>query len=231
MDNVKKRGRPLGKSRCECSCIGYLRPDTLESILNGFVRDGVIGHFWFVEHSQDEEVRKPHCHLRMTPPPSRAVDWAAVCERVQEDIPGEALPRKLVLSKGSVNDAWQDALLYARHDSRYLEAKGLRKATVDIPKEFFRTDSLEWFEQMWIASDSFEPEPRRLSKSDIMAMLDDAPDISNRQLLRVVMVNNFTLSDYHLFSRYRAEVRREWDQSRERIQDEHENDEFEDPPY
>lgn len=209
MDNEKKRGRPAGKSRCECSVIGYLVPDVLEMHLSALVQSGTIGHYWFVEHEPDEDVSKPHCHVRLCPPASRAVDWSAICERVQQTVPGEDKPRRLVLYKGSVNDAWQDALLYARHDSRYLAAKGLVKATVDIPTVRFHTDSREWLEQIWTASDSFEPEPRRLSKQDVMEMVDNAPDLTNRQLLRIVMVNNMTMGDYQLFITYRSEVRRE----------------------
>lgn len=211
MEKKSKRGRPPGKSRCECSCISYLTTTSLLRQMMELVASGAIGHFWFVEHEPDEEAKKPHHHLRMTPPAAQGVIWSELCERVTESLPGESLPRKLVLSHGSVNDCWQDALLYARHDSRYLSAKGMTKLHVDYPIDRFYTDSAEWLEQIWIASDEFEPTKRRMSKVDVMEMLDKCHGgISSRELLRVVMSNDYTLSDFHLFHRYAAECQADW---------------------
>ena len=221
MPNEKKRGRPAGKSRCECQCVGYLTKEGLLWRLDTLVQTGVIGHYWAVEHEPDEEVHKVHWHLRMTPPPSVAVEWSKVCDQVQEMVEGENLPRKLVLGQKAVNDASLEGLLYARHDSRYLAAKGLVRATVDIPSDRFYTDSRDWFEELWNAADAFEVECKRLSKADILAMLDECHGrISNRVLLRLVLCNNYTLGDYQLFGRYCAEVR-----SEERIREEECTDE------
>lgn len=208
MSTSQKRGRPAGKSRSECQCVGYLRRTALLPQLNSLVSSGRIGHFWAIEHDADEDTSKPHWHLRMIPPPSRSVDWKALCEAVSEVVPGELLPRRLVLGKGAVNDASFDGLLYARHDSRYCEAKGLVKATLDYPKDRFYTDDPDWFDGLWLAADQFEPERRKMSKLDVVEMLEKCKGrLSNRQLLRVVLLNGMTLGDYQLFGRYCAELR------------------------
>lgn len=210
MNTTKKRGRPAGKSRCECSCISYLSTESLKVQLDTLVLKGAIQHYWFVQHEPDEEAKKPHHHLRMLPPVAQGVVWADLCKTIVETVPGEPSPRALVLYNGSVNDCWQDALLYARHDSRYLVAKGETKAHVDYPMDAFVTDSREWLEQIWLAADSYVPAPRRMSKEEVMVMLDNCDGaISNRQLLRVVMANGYQLGDYHLFDRYALECRRD----------------------
>lgn len=218
MNTPKKRGRPAGKSRCECQCIGYLREESLLAQLTILVKSGRIGHFWVIEHEPDEDTSKPHWHIRMTPPPSRAVDWQSVCDLVCETVPGEQLPRRLVLGKGAVNDASYDGLLYARHDSRYCEAKGLVKATLDYPREMFKTDDSDWFDGLWRASDQYQPERRKMSKQDLVEMIEKCNGrIPNRQLLRLVLLNGFTLGDYHLFSRFCAELRRDYDEKPKRF--------------
>lgn len=87
-----KPGRRAGQSRSEMQCVAFLRPDALLAQLNALVSSGEIGHFWFVEHQPDEETRKVHIHLRMTPPPSRAVVWSEIAASIVEYVPGETLP-------------------------------------------------------------------------------------------------------------------------------------------
>ena len=210
MSDEKKRGRPLGKSRCECQCVGYLPAEEMKRQLLALVADKRIGHFWFVEHEPDEDCSKPHIHLRMTPPPSRAVDWASIAERVSCVVEGETLPRKLVLGKGAVNDASCDGLLYARHDSRYCRAKNLVKATYDYPRESFVTDCVEWLDGVWLASDEYDPPPVRMTVQDVTSMVEACNgEISDRSLLRVALVNGLTQGVYNMLAMYARELRNE----------------------
>lgn len=201
---TKSRGRPAGKSRSEIQLVGYLRRDAMLKALHGLVAEGRIGHFWCVEHEPDEETKKPHFHVRMTPPLSRAVDWSEIVSSVVEDVSGESLPRRLVASSRAVNDQGLDGLLYARHDSRYCQAKNLVKARCDYPRDAFFTDSQEWLDGLWAASDSFEPSPRKLTREEMLSFLESNPAISHRELLRLCLVNCYSLGDYRMFSEYRS---------------------------
>lgn len=203
-----KRGRPAGQSRSEIQLVGYLTRPALLAHLRRLTDAGTIGHWWAVEHPADEDVRKPHWHLRLTPPPSRAVDWAAVVASVVEDVPGEPLPRRLVASSKAVNDKGLDGLLYARHDARYCDAKGLTKATYDYPREAFLTDSPEWLDALWNEADAYEPAPKRMTAEDLCNEVERNPDISDRALLRACLCNGLNKGIFELLIQYRLEVRR-----------------------
>ena len=203
-----KRGRPAGQSRSEIQVVGYLTRPALLAHLERLTKSGTIGHWWAVEHEPDEEVRKAHWHLRMTPPPSRAVNWSEVLAGVVEQVEGEALPRRLVASSKAVNDQSLDGLLYARHDARYCEAKGLTKATYDLPRAAFITDSPEWLDALWNEADTFTPTPKRMTAEDLCKMVEENPDISTRALLRAVLVNGLNKGTFDLLTLYRNEVRR-----------------------
>lgn len=185
-------------------CVAFLRRDALLQQLHVFAASGVIGHFWCVEHEPDEETKKPHFHLRLTPPPSRAVVWSEIAAGIVEQVPGEALPRKLVLGKRAVNDESEEGLLYARHDSRYLSVIGKVKSHYDYPREAFFTDSPEWLDGVWATSDEYTPPPRRLSAEDILNELEKNPTMPSRVLLRLCIVNNLNQGQLNMLERYRA---------------------------
>lgn len=197
-------GRRAGQSRSEMQCVAFLRRDALLQQLHALVAAGTIGHFWCVEHQPDEETKKPHFHLRMTPPPSRAVVWSEIAAAVTEFVPGESLPRKLVLGKRAVNDESEEGLLYARHDSRYLSVKGLTKSQVDYPRQAFFTDSPEWLDGEWAKSDDYTPAPRRMTAEDILAELERNPKMPARILLRLCIVNNLNQGQLNMLERYRT---------------------------
>lgn len=199
-----KPGRRAGQSRSEMQCVAFLRRDALLAQLHALVSSGAIGHFWAVEHEADEETKKPHFHLRLTPPPSRAVVWASLASGIVESVPGESLPRRLVLGKRAVNDESEEGLLYARHDSRYLAAKGLSKSHVDYPRSAFFTDSPEWLDSVWAAADEFTPSPRRMTAEDILNELEKSPHMSPRVLLRLCIVNNLNQGQLTMLERYRS---------------------------
>ena len=82
---------------------------------------------------------------------------------------------------------------------------------------WLETDDRDWLDGLWRASDQYEPERRKMSKQDIVEMVEKCNGrISNRQLLRVVLLNGLNLGDYHLLSRYCAELRREYDEDKPR---------------
>lgn len=199
-----KPGRRAGQSRSEMQCVAFLRRDALLQQLHALVSAGVIGHFWCVEHEPDEETKKAHFHLRLTPPPSRAVVWSAIAASIVENVPGESLPRRLVLGKRAVNDESEEGLLYARHDSRFLSVKGLVKSHVDYPREAFFTDSAEWLDGVWSASDEYTPTPRRMSAEDILKELERNPHMPPRSLLRLCIVNNLNQGQFKMLVDYRS---------------------------
>lgn len=201
-----KRGRPAGKSRSEIQLVGYLRKASLVRQLNALVASGKIGHWWAVEHEPDEETKKAHFHVRMVPPLSRAVDWLAVVAGIVEKVPGEELPRRLVASAKAVNDAREDGLLYARHDRRYCDAKGMSKAHYDYPRKAFLTDDDEWLDALWNAADQFTPAAKRQSAEDLANLLDRHPDTDTRTLLRLCLVNGHTKGVFDMLCIYRDEV-------------------------
>ncbi len=204
-----KRGRPAGQSRSEIQVVGYLTRPALLAHLDRLTRSGAIGHWWAVEHAPDEEVHKAHWHLRMTPPPSRSVNWAEVLAGVVERVDGEPLPRRLVASAKAVNDQSLDGLLYARHDARYCDAKGLTKATYNLPRAAFLTDCPEWLDALWNEADTYAPAPKRMTAEDLCKMVEENPDISTRALLRAVLVNGLQKGVFDLLTLYRNEVRRD----------------------
>lgn len=199
-----KPGRRAGQSRSEFQCVAFLRRDSLLAQLHALSSSGVIGHFWAVEHEADEEHKKAHFHIRMTPPPSRAVVWADIAAGIVEMVPGEALPRKLVVDKRAVNDKSEDGLLYARHDSRYLSVKGMTKRVVDYSREAFFTDSAEWLDAEWARADDFTPTPRKLSAAEILEELERNPHMSPRVLLRLCIVNGLNQGQLTMLERYRG---------------------------
>ena len=202
-----KKGRPAGQSRSEIQLIGYLRRPALVKQLNALVKAGTIGHWWAVEHEPDEDTKKPHFHVRMVPPLSRAVDWNKVVAGVTERVPDEDLPRRLVASQKAVNDHAEDGLLYARHDRRYCDAKGLAKAHYDYPRADFLTDDGEWLDALWNAADQFTPAAKRQSAEDLANLLDRHPDTDTRTLLRLCLVNGHTKGTFDMLCIYRDEVR------------------------
>lgn len=204
-----KKGRPAGQSRSEIQLVGYLRKPALVRQLNALKAEGIIGHWWAVEHEPDEETRKVHFHIRMVPPLSRAVDWNKVVDRVQEQVPGEDLPRRLVASKRAVNDHSEDGLLYARHDRRYCDAKGETKAHYDYPRTDFLTDDPEWLDALWSAADQFTPAAKRQSSEDLCNLLDRHPETEIRTLLRLCLVNGHTKGTFDMLCIYRDQVRAE----------------------
>lgn len=202
-----KKGRPAGQSRSEIQLIGYLRKPALVRQLNALKASGVIGHWWAVEHEPDEDAKKVHFHVRMVPPLSKAVDWNKVVAQVKEDVPGEDLPRRLVASAKAVNDHAEDGLLYARHDRRYCDAKGLAKAHYDYPRADFLTDDAEWLDGLWNAADQFTPAAKRQSSEDLCNLLDRHPDTDRRTLLRLCLVNGHTKGTFDMLCIYQDEVR------------------------
>ena len=188
-------GRPVGLSRSEIQVVGYLRREALLAQLSTLVRDGTIGHFWAVEHAPDEDCKKQHWHIRMTPPVSRAVNWAVVVGGVVESVPGESLPRKLVASSRAVNDKATDGLLYARHDSRYCRVKCLRKSVYDYPIEAFATDSKDWLANLWAECDNADIEPRKQTRADLVQWASENPSASWSEIVRVCFLNGLSLSD------------------------------------
>lgn len=199
-----KPGRRAGQSRSEMQCVAFLRRDALLAQLHALVAGGAIGHFWCVEHEPDEETKKAHFHLRLTPPPSRAVVWSQIAAAITEQVPGESLPRRLVLGKRAVNDESEEGLLYARHDSRFLAAKGLVKAHVDYPRDAFFTDSPDWLDSVWAAADEHTPTPKRMSAEDILNALESNPRMSSRVLLRLCIVNGLSHGQLNMLERYRS---------------------------
>ena len=209
-ENTKtKRGRPAGQSRCECQLIGYLTRPALKAQLNALVAAGTIGHWWAVQHEPDEDSRKEHWHLRMTPPASGTVNWSEVVASVEEMVEGETLPRRLVLDKRGVNDKREDGLLYARHDARYLDTKGETRTHLDYPREAFMTDSEEWLDALWAESDRFTPTAKRMTAEDLCNEVERNPDISTRALLRACLVNGLNKGVFDMLTVYRNEVRRD----------------------
>ena len=201
---AKKPGRRAGQSRSEFQCVAFLRRDALLRQLNALVEAGAIGHFWCVEHEADEETKKAHFHLRMLPPPSRAVDWQELAAGIVEHVKGEALPRRLVVGKGAVNDKSEDGLLYARHDRRYCAVKGLVKRRYDYARSEFFTDDADWLDGLWSAADEYQPERRRMTPEDILGLVEQTPDMRPLDLVRLCIVNGLAQGQLSMIERYRG---------------------------
>lgn len=201
-----KRGRPQGQSRSEFQCVSFLTDEGLAARLAALVDDGTIGHFWFVHHDADEDTKKPHQHVRMTPPVSRAVDWNAVVAQVVEVVEGESLPRRLVVSTRATNDKGLDGLLYARHDARYCATKGLTKARYDYPREDFRTDDDAWLDGLWAEADRYTPTRRRLGAEELLLEVERNPRMSRLDLLRLCLLNGATKGTKDMLDEYRREL-------------------------
>jgi len=203
-ESAQSRGRPKGQSKSECQCIGYLTRPALQGALGVLVKGGLIGHFWAVEHKPESNETKAHWHIRMTPPPSRTVDWAQVASLVVEKVDGESKVRGLVLDSRSCNNQSEDGLLYARHDSRYLRLKGMDKAFVDYKREEFLTDSEEWLSEQWAKADAFEPAPRKLTMADLLDLVESDICPGHKALLRLALQAGLNKGQWDMLREYRA---------------------------
>lgn len=198
----------MGMSRSEMQCVAYLTPEALKKQCLALVKSGEIGHFWAVYHEPDEDSKKVHAHLRMTPPPSRAVDWAAIAEKVVELVPFESLPRRLVLGKRATNNESEEGLLYARHESKYLRVKGLLKAVKDYPRDAFITDSEEWLDEQWSASDAFEPSPRKMTMQDLVELVESEICPDDCELLRLALLAGLNQGQWNMLLLYKTQRRK-----------------------
>lgn len=201
-----KRGRPSGKSRSEFQCISFLTTPGLLERLKSLKKSGKIGHYWFVLHEPDEDTKKAHHHLRMTPPLSRAVDWSDIVDEIVEDVPGESLKRRLVASSRAVNNESLEGLLYARHDSRYCAVKGLEKKRYDYSRDDFVTDDDDWLDELWNSADNYTPSRRRLGTEELLEEVERNPGISRRALLRLCLLNGATKGTMDMLDEYRREL-------------------------
>lgn len=206
MNTEKKRGRPVGLSRSEFQCISFLTTKGLSSIMEKLVHDGKIGHYWFVEHEPDEDTKKVHHHLRMTPPISGSVNWQEIVALVVENVPGESLPRRLVASSRACNNESHDGLLYARHDARYCRVKGLVKSHYDYGRNDFHTDDKLWLDELWAQSDNFKPVKVRLGIEDVVSVVERNPRMSKLELLRLCLVNGLNKGQKDMLEELRREV-------------------------
>lgn len=213
---TKATGRRQGTTRSEMQCVSFLTLDGLKRNLDALVKAKKIGHYWAVEHEADEDTKKPHQHVRLTPPPSRAVNWSEIAEGIKETVKGEELPRRLVLDARSVNDKREDGLLYARHDSRYCAVKGLTKAHYDYPASAFITDDRDWFDGLWSAADSFSPEPKRQTAAELLAMIERNPMMTEWDLLRACIVANLPKGQADMLEKARLLIRRDAGTARKR---------------
>lgn len=205
----QSRGRRKGQSTSEIQCVSYLSTESLLWHLRGRVKAGIIGHFWAVEHEPDEDSKKPHHHVRMTPPIGRSVDWSEICQSIAEVVPGEALPRKLVVSARAVNNQSEEGLLYARHEAHYLRVKGLTKAKLDYPREAFYTDSEEWLDEQWSAADAYEPKPKKMTTDDLLELIDSGLPVSRVALLRLCLSSGLNEGQWRMLCQYQNEVEAE----------------------
>ena len=206
-NTTPKRGRPQGQSRSEFQCVSFLTDDGLHARLSKLVDDGIIGHYWFVHHDADEDDKKPHQHVRMTPPISRSVDWAWVVATVVEMVDGESLPRRLVVKDRAANNKGLDGLLYARHDANYCAVKCLGvKARYDYPRAAFITDDDDWLDGLWAESDRFTPTRRRLGTEELLVEVERNPRMSRLDLLRLCLLNGATKGTKDMLDEYRREL-------------------------
>lgn len=217
---TKTAGRRQGTTRSEMQCVSFLTLAGLKWHLDALVKAKKIGHYWAVEHEADEDTKKRHQHVRMTPPPSRAVNWSEIADGIREMVEGEELPRRLVLDARSVNDKREDGLLYARHDARYCAVKGLTKAHYDYPPSAFITDDRDWFDGLWSAADSFSPEPKRQTAAELLAMIERNPNLTEWDLLRACIVANLPKGQSDMLEKARIMLRRDAEAARQRQIDE-----------
>ena len=209
MQMEQTRGRPKGQSRSECQGVAYLTRGSLEKMLSGMVNGGIIGHFWAVEHQPEEGEKKAHWHLRMVPPPSGTVDWRAIAEAVVEQVPGEDLPRKIVLDSGACNNQSEEGLLYARHESKYLRIKGLARVHTDYPREAFLTDSEDWLDEQWRRSDEYRPKPKKMTMEEILDLVESEYCPPERELIRLCLLSGISGTSWQLIQRFRDLSERE----------------------
>ena len=203
----KGKGRPKGQSRSEMQCISYLTRDAMVRALEGTRERGEIGHWWAVPHMPDEEVKKVHWHLRVCPPPSSSVNWQEWAQGVFELVRGEDKPRRLVLSRGACNNNSEEGLLYARHDSKYLATKGIKKATMDYQKELFLTDSREWLEEQWAIADEFKPTPKKITIQSLIESMEDGVFFVDIELLRICLLAGFNKGQFQMLQDYQHMLR------------------------
>ncbi len=229
----KQRGRPKGQSKSEIQVVSYLNHPVLVGLLDDLIRRGEIGHYWAVEHACDEDDCKVHSHLRMLPPPGRCVDWHAILSTLQEQVAGEPLPRCCVASSRACNNQGLDGLLYARHDRRYCDIKGLSKSRYDYQFEDFATDSKDWFRQLWQASDSYTPTRQRLTSEGLLEHIESNPNITELELLRLCICNGLSKGQFDMLRRYASCYRAQQEQASSQTQKQqnhqecHENKAFE----
>jgi len=100
--------------------ISYNTPEFLKLKLEELRKAGRISEWYFIEHKPEEDQKKPHIHLYVSPSKMLQTD-----DLVKEFLqPDPVNPGKYVTCPRWVSSKFQDWYLYAIHDQAYLVTKG-----------------------------------------------------------------------------------------------------------
>ena len=101
------------------SSISFNTMPFIQNVLDVAVKDGSIFFYAFIRHYAEEDTKKDHFHLFVSP--ARPLDMLAFRRLFIEPVPGEKPLCALPFQSSKIGD-W---LLYSLHDITYLNKRGL----------------------------------------------------------------------------------------------------------
>lgn len=104
------------------SNISYNSPDHLRHVLTSLAKRGVIDWAYWIFHKADCDELKDHAHLVLKP--AKRIDTAQLKSLFDELDPQNPHRPLSVTSKWNPCNSLDDWLLYAVHDTKYLQSKG-----------------------------------------------------------------------------------------------------------
>lgn len=106
----------------------------LSDLLPRLVRDGYIFFYAYIRHEPEEDTKKLHYHLFVSP--SRPLDMVNFRKEFIEPVNGEKPLGCLPFQSSKISD-W---ILYALHDINYLNKKGLFRLNHYMLEDFITND-------------------------------------------------------------------------------------------
>ena len=118
------------------STISYNSEKFLKAKLDGFVNDGILDFWAFIDHAPEEDEKKAHKHVYFRP--SGLISTAYIDNELREQDPENPdKPLKCTLFVSSKFDDW---FLYGCHDTAYLASKGQVRKHKYVRSQFASSD-------------------------------------------------------------------------------------------
>lgn len=152
------------------STISYNTKDFLEFKLMELMDSGDISDWFFIQHFAEEDEKKDHIHLWVKP--NKLIDTLDFQKYFVEYVVGEEKPRKCIDFVCSKTD---DAILYFKHDCKYLAFKGETRQYHYVKEDFVYADE-DNFDELY--NHAYRGSDFALKNQQIQAIINNRDDLS-----------------------------------------------------